>query len=92
MDWLQPAAGIGQNVRLRDLRPYNYLVNWVPMAKAASDCRPAQGGSHEELEQTSRSRRSSSLALNPYFLGDTALTALELEQEHRHQIRFVEPR
>jgi hypothetical protein len=42
--------------------------------------------------QSSGGRRSSSLALNPYFLEETALTACELDRVHSHQIAFVEPR
>ena len=48
--------------------------------------------SNSRRQQTSGSRRSGSLALNPYFLEDTALTAWELDRVRSHQIGFVEPR
>ncbi len=42
--------------------------------------------------QSSAGRPSSSLALHPYFLEDTALTACDLDRVRSHQIAFVEPR
>jgi hypothetical protein len=43
-------------------------------------------------QQSSGGRRSSSLALNPYFIEDTALTAWEFDRVRSHQVGFIEPR
>jgi hypothetical protein len=48
--------------------------------------------SNSHHQQNPGGRRSSRLALNPYFIEDTALTAGELDRVRSQRIRFVEPR
>jgi len=45
--------------------------------------------SSSQHHQSGGSRRSSSLALNPYFIEDIAMTPGELEQMRPREIRFV---
>ncbi len=48
--------------------------------------------SNNRRHQSSESRRSTNLALNPYLIEDTALTRSELERGRTRQVSFIEPR
>lgn len=47
--------------------------------------------SNSHHRQSLAGRRSSTLAVNPYFLADTALTSCGLDRVRSHQIAFVQP-